>query len=105
MEVKTMYAFPCRRGCGKPTTEGKACCSQECRDRMPNCKESGCQNATEPITYQGQDYAGFTDKCYRHGGRAMFENEVIEEKPQKVLFVNTVKGWLQACKYVAEESM
>jgi len=95
MEVQTKLAFPCRRGCGKAAKEGKSCCSQVCRNRMINCNEVGCQNAVKPITYQGQDYAGFTDKCYFHGGRALFENEIVEGKPTKVLFVNTVKGWLQ----------
>lgn len=95
MELQTKLAFPCRRGCGKPAMEGKACCSQSCRDMMQNCNEQGCQNATEPITYQGQDYAGYTEKCYKHGGRRKIEDDTIEEKPEKVLFVNTVKGWLR----------
>jgi hypothetical protein len=63
---------------------------------MKNCDEQGCKNATETITYQGHDYAGFTDKCYEHGGRAIYEGEVIEGKPNKMLFVHTVRGWLQA---------
>ena len=99
MDVQTKYAFPCRRGCGKPAMTGKACCSQSCRDKMQNCNESGCQNATEPITYQGHDYAGFTEKCYEHGGRAMFEDIIIERKSEKVLFVYTVQGWIQASNY------
>lgn len=99
MEPRTKYAFPCRRGCESPAMNGKACCSKKCRDRMASCNEPGCQNAVEPITYQGQDYAGFTEKCYKHGGRAMFEDTVLERRPKKVLFVNTVKGWVQASDY------
>ena len=76
--------------------EGKACCSKACRDKLPNCSELGCQNAPETITYQGQDYAGYTDKCYQHGGRSRWEDQTLEGKAQKVLFVNTVKGWVQA---------
>lgn len=90
------YAFPCRRGCGAPAMEGKSCCSKKCRDMLPSCNEPGCKNAPESITYQGQDYAGYTSKCYQHGGRYTYEGEVIEDKPRKELFVNTVKGWVKA---------
>jgi hypothetical protein len=34
--------------------------------------------------------------CYKHGGRAKDEDLVIDGKPGKVLFVNTVKGWVKA---------
>lgn len=96
MSLETRYAYPCRRGCGKPATEGKSCCSQVCRDKMQNCNESGCTNAVEPITYQGHDYAGFTEKCYKHGGRHNFEGEIIHGKSRKVLFVKTVRGWIRS---------
>lgn len=89
------YLFPCRSGCGAPANVGKSCCSQKCRDSIPTCNEKGCYNAPEPITYQGHNYAGYTDKCYQHGGRRVWEGEEITGPPERVAFVHTVKGWLQ----------
>lgn len=99
-DIQTKRAYACRSGCGAPARDHCACCSDACRKKITNCRVEGCSNAPEPITYQGQDYAGYTRECYKHGGRQIYEDTIIEQPAQKVMFVYTVKGWLQTSREI-----
>jgi hypothetical protein len=84
MEV---YLFPCRRpGCNKPARENTACCSQLCREAVPNCNIKDCNNAVEYSIYKGIDMPG--NRCYKHGGRIMYDGDpsgVIRKKRKCVM--------------------
>ncbi len=75
------YRYPCFF-CGF-ALEGKSCCSQNCRNRVPTCEVVGCQNAVE----MGSIYKGITmppEKCcYKLGGRVHFDGDPQHHFRQK----------------------
>lgn len=76
------YRYPCIL-CGRPALEGKSCCSQACRNRVPTCEVTGCRNAVE----MGSIYKGMLmppEKCcYKHGGRVHYDGDPQHNFRQK----------------------
>ena len=88
-----LLAFVCRNAiCSLPAKKGTSCCSQHCRDGVPNCNVENCMNAVEGGISNGAGCYGV--KCYNHGGRFHFDGDPQDDiKPEKLTFVNTVEGW------------
>jgi len=67
--------YKCRvHECNKLANGNYSCCSQVCRNKVPNCKL--CNNATEPGFYKGMNV--WSTHCYVHGGRVAFDGDVDE---------------------------
>jgi hypothetical protein len=91
--METILAYPCRRpNCTKPARKGKSCCSQECRDKVPNCHKEGCTNAVEMGWSHGATTPG--PYCYNCGGRFHFDGDPQPDiNPSKCKYIKTVEGW------------
>ena len=91
--METIQAFVCRGpGCQNPARKGKSCCSQTCRDRVPNCTTKGCTNADEMGWSHGTSTPG--GLCYNCGGRFHYDGEHQQDiKPKQHQYVKTVEGW------------
>lgn len=95
-----------RPGCTKIARPGYPCCSLVCRNQVKNCEICGraapgsshycwrhqlnrpnadqcqmlgCNGKTEPNINNGILY-GLSKYCYRHGGRAIFDKEIMTIK-------------------------
>ena len=55
--------------CNRPAKGKHACCSAECRNKIPIFSE--CENATEVGIYKGMYTHSY--KCYKHGGRVTYD--------------------------------
>lgn len=64
------------KNCSNLARQGMACCSQNCRDLVPNCNVVRCKNAVEYSIYKGN--SEYTKFCYKHGGRVAFDGEIKE---------------------------
>jgi hypothetical protein len=93
LEIAKMY--PCRYSfCGNPANGKYACCSKECRAKVPTCKEPGCKNATEPGIWKGSAQV-YSAMCYNHGGRIEFDQEPQNHmKREKLTYIKTKNGWV-----------
>ena len=92
-QIHTKYAYRCLI-CPRAAEDRFACCSKECRDSIPDCKVIGCGKATVPGVYG--DQLGFSENCYKHGGRMQYNGEEIPSTRVKKVFVLTTVGWYEA---------
>jgi hypothetical protein len=90
---QTKEAYQCL-ACPKAAEEGYACCSKECRSKVPNCGIPGCGKATVPGIHKG--LANWSQHCYKHEGRVVWDKEVMTGDfavRKKQMFVLTALGW------------
>lgn len=93
MSVETKEAYQCL-ACPKAAEEGYACCSKECRSKVPNCAIDGCGKATVPGIHKG--IGTWSQFCHKHGGQVVWDKEVMTgdwTERKKMTFVHTEMGW------------
>jgi hypothetical protein len=77
--------------CNKPANGRHACCSVDCRNKIPTCNVENCNNATEVGIYKG--IYTYSLKCYDHGGRMEYDGisqnyEYLEHSKRKYRYKN-----------------